>query len=362
MPEVFEEKTLLQSLLDCFASSKTVIKYVIERDLNGHKKYDLPLNNIVEWWKLLFSKNIVALSIAPRSHDKQLSKDALSAFVRYIINDKNKSIVEKNLIPHFKGPHCHDLISGEVSHLEHTIDLGVRAAYSSWDAYSDTLSGEKLKESADVQIHYEDAVRFLMQLFCGAPYEILLDRYSWFAECINTSSPEIDHYSTNQILTIFACALILCLNITEVSEVNANIESYIKSVISLPENGETHDEESAPRSKNENIGSHQRRESQSKSEKSGSSSMDATILKAALKINLYEIKHGRTPLDESAELIIKGIIDSIMADLYDDILSISAQLWNQFNIEQKAQAILKAYVHELSSINDLSLTDTNTRI
>lgn len=362
MPEVFEEKTLLQSLLDCFASSKTVIKYVIERDSNGHKKYDLPLNNVVEWWRLLFSKNIVALSIAPRSHDKQLSKDALSAFVRYIVNDKNKSIVEKNLIPHFKGSHCHDLISGEVSHLGHTIDLGVRAAYSSWDAYSDTLPGEKLKESADVQIHYEDAVRFLMQLFCGAPYEILLARYSWFAECINTSTPAIEHYTTNQVLTIFACALILCLNITEVSEVNANIESYIKTVISFPENGENNDEGSTPHSNSEKTEPQQRNESRSNQEGVGATSVDVTIRRAALKINLYEIQHGRKPLDESAELIIRGIIDSIMADLYDDILSVSAQLWKQFNIEQKAQAILRAYVHELSSIRDLSLTDTNTRI
>ena len=357
MPEIIEEKTLLQSLLDCFSSSKTVIKYVFEREINGHRKYELPLNNVVEWWRLLFSKNIVALSIAPRSHDKQLSKDALSAFVRYIVNDKNKSIVEKNMIPHFKGSHCQDLISGEVSHLEHTIDLGVRAAHSSWDLYSDTLPSEKLKESADVQIHYEDAIRFLMQLFCGTPYEILMEKYSWFAECINTSAAAIENYTSNQILTVFACALILCLNITDVSEVNKNIETYVKYVISHHENAEDVEDGTATRKELQ-----QREISPATRETPVSSSIDVTIRKAALKINLYEIQHGRKPLDESAELIIRGIIDSIMANLYDDILSVSAQLWNQFNIEQKAQAILKAYVHELSSIQDLSLSDTNTRI
>lgn len=88
---------------------------------------------------------------------------------------------------------------------------------------------------------------------------------------------------------------------------------------------------------------------------------DITVKKAALKINLYEIQQGRKPLDEGAELIISDIIDAIMENLYDDILSVSAQLWKDFDIEQKAQTILKAYIYELSSIRDLSMSDSNNK-
>lgn len=236
MSETVKEKTLLQSLLDCFSASKTMIEYVFEREVNGQKRYELPLTNVVDWWKIIFSKDIVSLSIAPRSHDKQINKDTLSAFVRSIVNDKNKSVVEKNIIPHLEGTRCIDIISGEVSHLEHTIDLGVRAKYSPWVSSSDRLSSEEMKASEEVRIHYDDAVRFLMQLFCGEPYDILLNKYAWLAECIDASELNVEHYSTNQILSVFACALILCLNITEVPEINNNITTYIKSVIVQSDN------------------------------------------------------------------------------------------------------------------------------
>ncbi len=364
MPGTIEEKTLMQSLLDCFSSSKTVIKYVVEKETDGRKKYEIPLNNVEEWWKLLFSKNIVALSIGPRSQTKTLSRDALSAFVRHVVNDKNKSILEKNLVPHFRGPHCRELISGEVSHLEQTIDLGVRAAKSVWPPRSDTLPGERLKASDEVQIHYEDAIRFLMQLFCGAPYEILLARYAWFAACIRTSAPIVEHYTTHQVLSIFACALILCLNIEETADINTNIESYIRSVIPLPEEEAQPGGEAAPQGRAyaaERVGYGM---VQPQKESPAAADMELTINRAAFKINHYEIRKNGKPLDENnenAKYITKEIIDAYLADVYNDILGISAQVWTAFNIEQKTQAILIAYRYEESCIHDLTL-DPNNRL
>lgn len=362
MPEKTEGKTLLKSLLDCFSSAKSIIKYVVEHEINGRKRYELPLDNVVEWWKLLFSKNIVALSIAPRSQTKQLSKDTLSSFVRYVINDKNNSVVEKNFIPHFAGPRCRDLISEEVTHLEHTLDLGVRAAHSPWDNYADSISCERMKESSEVQIHYEDALKFLMQLFMGIPYEILLKKYSWFADCISlTSDSKPVEYTSEQIISIFACALILCLNITELPQINDNIEAYIKSVLSFNGDGEgpTRDESAKDSLPKE---AHTSESVAIVNSDSNRTNINTTIKKAALKINLYEIQQGRKPLGVGLEPVIMDIIDSIMEDLYADILRVSAQLWQDFNIEQKAQTILKAYIHELRSISDLSLSDANSRI
>lgn len=340
MPEKNEEMTLLQSLLDCFASSRSMIKYVMEHEVKGHMRYELPLNNVVEWWKLLFSKNLVALSIAPRSHDKKLSKDTLSAFVRHVMNDKNKSVMERNMLPHLGGARYQEMITEEISHLEHTIDLGVRSAHSPWDKFSDSLSGERLKKSEDVQIYYDDAVRFLMELFLGAPYEILLRDYKWFADCVGNMTG-VEDYTQEQILATFACALILCLNVTDSPQINANIESYIRSVF---EPGEKSTKEKTDSSE----AVHE------PEEPPDVSVMEGTIKRAALKINMYELSKGRKPLDEGVELVIDGIIDSILMDLYVDILGVSAQLWKAFDIEQKAQTILRAYVHELSSIRDLS--------
>ena len=330
MPDKGKEMTLLQSLLDCFSASKTMIKYVIERERNGHIEYELPLNDIKAWWQLLFSRDLVALSVAPRSHDKQLSKDALSAFVRHTVNDKNKSIVEKNLIPHLKGARCAGLISDEVSHLEHTIDLGVRAANSPWGKYSDSILSAKMKESADIQVYYEDAVRFLMQLFFEVPYKILKTDYSWFADCVDVSKDSAEKYTTTQIITVFACALILCLNVQDDPSINKNIESYISSALESPQQQRIPEE----------------RDTVAKRKPIPPAEINELVDLARHKISVYEVRELRTPLHDEDVQIIYIIIELILADYYKDILHISAGQWLNSSNELRAHDILSAYIHE----------------
>lgn len=231
MPESTKEATLLHALLECFSASKTTIRYVIEKEREGKLVYEVPAENYVDWWPILFSKNLVALSIAPRSHDQSLSKDALSALVRKVLNDKSKSIFEKNLKPRLAGTKCCDLIVEEVDHLSHTIELGVRAFHSPYGPYQQEIPAKDLKGADEVQIFINEAIEFWEQLFLDKPFQILSQNNDWFVNCIpDLEESKTPHYSKHQVLSMIACALIIGLNITDCQQINANLANYIKNV------------------------------------------------------------------------------------------------------------------------------------
>lgn len=356
MPKKQEETTLLQSLFDCFASSKTVIRYVFERESDGHVKYTLPLNNVIDTWELVYSKSIVSLSIAPRSHSKKLSKDSLSAFTRHDFNDKNKSIVEKNILPHFSGPKCSDLLSEEVLHLNHTIDLGVRAAQSPWERYADSLPGEKLKGSEEVQIFFDDAVSFLMHLFLGEPYEILSRKYPWFARIVSPAgNPEIQRFSNQQVLSLFACALVLSLNVTDSAQINDNIDAFLRSVFSGELSGSDPEEASPPAKKEEEEPPHTASASFGSAPRTDN---DDVIRVASKMIHFRDKRHPK--IGAEMELEIRDIIDDLEQGVYEDFFGISAKLWEEYDKKTRAQTIYNIY--EIFSDDSYDLTTDNSHV
>ena len=224
-----DNNTLLKALLDCFKASQPIIKFV---NVGKEQVFMPEKTDIIEWWKILFCKNIIALSIAPGSHDKALSKDALSVIVNHKVNSKNKSIVYNNFIPYLKGEECQRLIKEEITHLANTIDIGVRAAHSPWPNYTESIPLKSLKKSDEVQIFYDQAIRFLMQRFMDVPYEILVDGNNWFANAIVfDSESKKTQYTNDQALSILACALILGLNLTDLSIINKKIERFLLSSV-----------------------------------------------------------------------------------------------------------------------------------
>lgn len=94
----------------------------------------------------------------------------------------------------------------------------------------------------------------------------------------------------------------------------------------------------------------------STTEKPPSSSIEKAIRLAGLKIDAYEITQGRKPLGAEAEKMIRDIIDAVMDNLFDDILGISARVWSEYNFMQQAQAIVRVYINEMSSIHDYTRT------
>lgn len=96
-------------------------------------------------------------------------------------------------------------------------------------------------------------------------------------------------------------------------------------------------------------------------ETSVSISIEAAIKRARISISTFEVSQGRTPVGVAVEPLIRDIIDGFIDDLYSDILGISARVWREYAVDQKAQAILMAYVHELNIIRDLTLDNANTR-
>lgn len=83
-------------------------------------------------------------------------------------------------------------------------------------------------------------------------------------------------------------------------------------------------------------------------------SIEAAIKRARISISTFEVSQGRAPVGVAVELLIRDIIDGFLDDLYSDILGISARVWKEYAVDQKAQAILLAYVHELNIIRDLT--------
>lgn len=90
-------------------------------------------------------------------------------------------------------------------------------------------------------------------------------------------------------------------------------------------------------------------------------SIEAAIKRARISISTFEVSQGRSPVGVAVEPLIRDIIDGFIDDLYSDILGISARVWREYAVDQKAQAILMAYVHELNIIRDLTLDNANTR-
>ena len=84
-------------------------------------------------------------------------------------------------------------------------------------------------------------------------------------------------------------------------------------------------------------------------------SIEAAIKRARISISTFEVSQGRSPVGVAVEPLIRDIIDGFIDDLYSDILGISARVWREYAVDQKAQAILMAYVHELNIIRDLTL-------
>ena len=242
MPSEKKEVTLLKTLIDCFSSSKTLIRYVVRKEKGNKVIYELPNENLVEWWKLLYSRAIVSLSIAPKSNNKQLSKDALSSFANKKNNSKNTNILKTNIIPHLSCSKCEDLICEEIEHLAQTIELGVRAKHSPIDRYSKSISPNLLKPASEVEIFIEEAIEFLYQLFMESPYEILSEENPWFvAPITSTKTSEEKNISQEQVLALYASALVLGLNVDDLPDINGNIEKFIKSVFekSDPKNDKT---------------------------------------------------------------------------------------------------------------------------
>lgn len=99
----------------------------------------------------------------------------------------------------------------------------------------------------------------------------------------------------------------------------------------------------------------------SSNETTVSISIQAAIKLAGIKISSFEVKEGRPPVGAAIEPLIEQFIDAFMNEVYSDILGITARAWREFAINQKAEAILLAYVHELNSVRNLTLDDTNTR-
>lgn len=327
MPETTKETTLLHSLLECFSSSKTVIRYVIEKDRDGKLVYEVPAENYVEWWPILFSKNLVSLSIAPRSHDKSLSKDALSAFVRKVINDKNKSIFEKNLKPRLAGAKCCDLIVEEVDHLSHTIEMGVRAFHSPYDPYKQEIPAKDLKGADEVQIFISEAIEFLEQLFLGEPFEILSHENNWFVDCIpDLEKDESRHFTKKQILSMLACALIISLNITNQPEINDNVMNYISEVFS--------DKPKAPEASSANASTTETRGAVpvSESHETIYADEDQEVLR---KTSMLISRSTKVPVDDSLLKEVTDIIDAWKKS--------SMHIWKTLTEKQKIFVIRKDY-------------------
>ena len=321
-----KDMTLLQSLLEIFSSSESLIRYVVEKKHNEKITYERPSKNVVEWWKLLYCKSIVALSVAPQSQDQQLSKDALSAFVRKVINDKNKSIVEKRLNPRLMSSKCGELISEEIEHLEQTIQLGVRAAHSPYDTYTLKIQEASLKHYDDVKIFIDEAIEFLEQLFFGVPLEIITKEHMWFAKTI--SEPLRDRasrYTKEQILSMIACSLVLALNVSELPEINSNIEEFLRSVFSR--------EEKIPASVQD----------------TDTAEPEAEIYKGGNNSDFSRLEEDREVLRKSTFLISRAtgknqdeLVEEIEA-LIQSWRTSMLDVWKTFSVKQKIQHIREDY-------------------
>ena len=362
--------TLLQSLFECFDNAQSLIMFVFKEEFEGRIKYTIPLKNIKDSWKLIYSKSLVTLSIAPRSHDKMLSDDALGSIKRHVINDKNKSII-KRIAPLLAKTQCSEILNEEIEHLMVTVDLGVRIKESfrgprKSNGERDYYTPNDIKTSDDVHILFDEAIHFLMGLFMDKPYEVLKLDYPWFAEIISPAeNGDINSFSNEQVLAIFASALVLCFNIPhkEVNpihqEINGRIDNFLRAVI-----------HTAPDSKSSGIIPENNTIEGTLYPASNSSS---TVISPELKDHTDVIRvaaqmihfgdKNHPELGARLEIdITDTIIPSFEEGVYEVFLGISAKAWADYNKTLRAKAIFLAYEFLSGEDITLILSDTNSRL
>ena len=223
--------TLFESLLNCFKSSnnKQKIRYVKkEKDKNCYINIS---NNICDWWKILFSDEIVAFT---KTND-QLKDDRLSCFRRNKLDAKIKKNVKK-INDQFSSESLFlGLIKGEIEHLDNTIKLAVKVAHSNWNNTLCKLDINDLTQS-NIDSFYSVALNDLCVLFFDNPFEILAEKHKWFTDIIGDKSNYCSvGFSNEQILTLYACALLLTLNVERIVQIDENIKNYLKSVFPTEE-------------------------------------------------------------------------------------------------------------------------------
>ena len=111
-------KSLLDALLRYFEDFNGEVPY-FEPTGDGSRYVEAihgDSHSILTFWELLFCQDINALSIAPRSRNRTLNKDALGALRRNVINDKSQAIIRRNYIPNFSSSRGLTVMEGQKKH------------------------------------------------------------------------------------------------------------------------------------------------------------------------------------------------------------------------------------------------------
>ena len=236
-----KEPTMMDFLLSSFKASRSYIPFVVEKDSQYYQ--NPPSDDVIQWWKLLFCKSIVTLSISPNSRSRELNKDVLSSFVRGICNSKNSTVV-RQLRSYLESKDCQSLIEEEFNHLKAVIEQSVCAGQSRWEDYYHTgeklLKKQDLKDLSQVTPFLNKALDHLWEIFSNAPCSQPLqqDRYQ---RLLNLRQSIPDDQIRQSVLKLYSCAMILALNVPppdgtgDFLKVDQNIYQAIERILEAPD-------------------------------------------------------------------------------------------------------------------------------
>lgn len=332
-----DQKEKLESLLDAllryFEDFNAQTPYY-ETSADG-KRY-VPViqgdnRSILAFWELLFCREIRALSIAPRSRSKSLNKDALGALRRNVINDKSKSIIQRNLIPHFSNSRGPEVMEAQKNHLLDIIERSIRAKYSK--KTKDPRRPEDhfiweydLKKKEEITVYLYRLIDLLRESFEGEPASLLDKRYHWFYQMIAQAIEEgiEDDVSEERFFAILSAALVLSLNFVQNPGVNERIQEFLMRYL-------------VPRENREGGGiKPQRREIKKNDD-------EQALYKSAIFVKR---RFGRD--------VDKGLVEELETIIYALILEITKEVWSSYSLSQKVQVILDEYQEVMELDQELS--------
>lgn len=275
--------------------------------------------SILTFWELLFCEEIVALSIAPRSRNRTLNKDALGALRRNVINDKSQAIVRRNYVPHLSNSRSPEVMEAQKKHLLEMVERSVRARYSKKTRDprrpEDRFVWEKdLKSRKEVEVYLYQIIDILREAFQKEPSEILEEKYHWFyrmvQEAIDTGIQ--DDPSEERFFAILAATLVLSLNFVEDEGINKRIREFLTRYLA----------KKAPTEKVQEPSSGQTKESDDRK----------ALYRSAI---LVKRRFGRE--------VDQDLVEELETIIYALIMEVTREIWSTYSLNQKIQVILEEY-------------------
>lgn len=330
-------KSLLDALLRYFEDFNGEVPY-FEPTGDGSRYVEAihgDSHSILTFWELLFCQDINALSIAPRSRNRTLNKDALGALRRNVINDKSQAIIRRNYIPNFSSSRGLTVMEGQKKHLRNVVEMSIQAKYSKKTRdprrTEDRFVWTKdLKSREEVVVYLYQLIDLLRETFQREPMRILNEKYQWFYQLVQEALDASieDDSSEERFFAVLAAALVLSLNFVQDEGTNEKIREFLLRYL-MPKT------QKAPKKK---FVSHKKEAARTDEERK-------LLAKSAIFVNR---RFGRE-MDQD-------LIDELETIIYALILQLTEEIWTQYTLSQKIQTILEEY-QEVMELDEMLSKD-----